>query len=59
MLAAVRDTDMLVTHVLNVLTIDSLRSRLIANATEFLKQFTKEQTALKTLAVYQEVLESK
>ncbi|KAA5548721.1 glycosyltransferase family 4 protein [Adhaeribacter rhizoryzae] len=56
MLAAVRDTDMLATHVLNVLTIDSLRSRLVTNATEFLNGFTKEQTALKTLAVYREVL---
>ncbi|GEO02506.1 glycosyl transferase [Adhaeribacter aerolatus] len=59
MLAAVRDTNMLATHVLNVLTIDTLRSRLIANATEFLNGFTKEQTALKTLAVYQEVLGNK
>ena len=59
MLAAVRDPDTLATHVLNVLTIDTLKHRLITNATAFLKEFTKEQTALKTLAVYREVLEGR
>jgi len=57
MLAAVQDSQMLATHLLNVLTIDSLRSRLVAKASEFLKEFTKEQTALKTLKIYQEVLQ--
>ena len=56
MLASVRDYNTLATHVLNVLTISSLRSRLIANATTFVQNFTKEATAAKTLAVYQEVL---
>jgi L-malate glycosyltransferase len=59
MLAAVSDPDTLATHVLNVLTIDTLKHRLITNATAFLKEFTKEQTALKTLAVYREVLEGR
>jgi glycosyltransferase involved in cell wall biosynthesis len=59
MLAAVKDKNMLATHVLNVLTIDTLRTRLIANATAFLQEFTKEKTALKTLAVYREVLGDK
>ena len=56
MLAAVHDADTLATHILNVLTVDTLRSRLVANATEFLQEFTKEKTAHKTLAVYQEIL---
>ena len=59
MLAAVRDAEMLATHVLNVLTIGTLRTRLIENATQFLTEFTKEKTAQKTIAVYQEVLKSK
>lgn len=56
MLAAVRDNETLATHVLNVLAIETLRFRLISNATEYLKEFTKEQTAIKTLAVYREIL---
>ncbi|WP_026461750.1 glycosyltransferase [Adhaeribacter aquaticus] len=56
MLAQVKDSQMLATHLLNVLTIDSLRSRLVANASEFLKEFIKERTAEKTIAVYKEVL---
>lgn len=55
-LAPVTDSRALAASVQQVLYNPALRERLVQNASQRVLMFTREQTALKTLAVYKEVL---
>jgi L-malate glycosyltransferase len=56
LLAPVKDTDELVKNVLSIMEDDNLRQKLIQQAREDVKKFSKESMAAKTLEVYREVL---
>lgn len=56
MLAPVKSPEALAQKCLQVLQNPELREYLVENASKKVMEFTKEQTALKTLAVYKEVL---
>jgi glycosyltransferase involved in cell wall biosynthesis len=59
MLASVKSSKQLAIYVQDVLNDKVLQKNLIKNASEKIKDFSKEQTALKTLEIYKEVLSSK
>lgn len=56
MLASVKDPKALADKCLQVLRNPALREQLVENASRKVMDFTKQQTALKTLAVYRQVL---
>lgn len=56
-LAPVKDAPALAANVQQLLYNPELRERLVQNASQRVLMFTREQTALKTLAVYKEVLQ--
>ncbi len=56
MLAPLRDAKALATHVQQVLRDAPLRERLVEQAYQLALTFTQEQTAIRTFAVYKEVL---
>lgn len=56
MLASVKAPKQLAIYVQEVLNSESLKNTIIENAIEKVKAFSKEQTALKTLEIYKEVL---
>ena len=57
LLAPVKDATALAANVQQVLNKEELRERLIRNASQKVLVFTREQTALRTLSVYKEVLD--
>jgi L-malate glycosyltransferase len=58
MLAPLKSPEVLAQKCLQVLQNPELRQRLVENASQKVLEFTKQRTALKTLAVYEEVLAS-
>jgi glycosyltransferase involved in cell wall biosynthesis len=56
LLAEIQDPQGLAENVLSILNNTELRDNLIRNATEYLKQFSKEKMGLETYKVYHEIL---
>ncbi|MBT30129.1 MAG: hypothetical protein CMO01_10760 [Thalassobius sp.] len=59
MLAPIKDAENLARNVNELLANANLRAELIAGAYQHLQSFSKEQTALKTLEIYKEILSEK
>lgn len=57
LLTGVKDVSQLATEVLRILKDTDLRNKLITSAKEFVKGFSKEQTAEKTWKIYEDVLQ--
>lgn len=53
----VKDHECLISELVRLISDVNLRTKLIEGASEHLKEFTKEQTALKTIAIYKEALD--
>ncbi len=57
--APVQDSQKLSEHVVRMLSDNALREKLVLNAKEFVKDFSKEAMAKQTLAIYKQVLAHK